>query len=317
MVENYIIMCGGDYTLWETPRQMSVICGEELVARTIRLLRENGITKISISSNNQAFEKYGVPVLHHDNYYIAGGIGHTTGDWFNAFYPTDEPTCYIFGDVYFSPEAIKKIVETDTDDIELYGSQPPFASNYIKTHVEPFAVKVRNQKHLRESIETARQWDKEHRFWRKPIVWELFTVIKNAPLQTKLDEYTTDYVGINDYTCDIDNKQDIIMLQRKLGGIKMVTCEVIEEFTLREFDKLKNIKRRNTDVAGRLFVGDVFDCDDEMATYLTGGNSKKKVVVKILEIKPIKKEVEINIEQPKEEKVVEIKPKKKRTSKKK
>lgn len=289
----YIIMCGGDYTLWETPRQLSVICGETLLERTIRLLKENGIKDIAISSNNPIFENYGVPVLHHNNEYIASGIGHVQGDWFNAFYPTDEPTCYIFGDVYFSPEAIKKIVETDTDDIELFGSQPPFASNYIKTHVEPFAVKVRNQKHLREAIETTREWDKEHKFWRKPIVWELFTVIKNAPLQKTLDEYTTDYVGINDYTCDIDNKQDIIMLQRKLGGKKMVTCEVIEEFTLKEFDRLTNIKRKNVNTYGKLYVGDVFDCDDAMATYLTGGNAKNKVVIKVLEIAPKKEEPKV------------------------
>ena len=321
MVTKYIIMCGGDYKLWETPRQLSVICGEVLLERTIRLLRENGINDISISSNNPVFENFGVPVLHHDNLYIAKGIGHVTGDWFNAFYPTDEPVCYIFGDVYFSPQAIKTIVETETDDIELFGSHPPFASCYIKNHVEPFALKVKNQKHLHEAIETTREWDKEHKFWRKPIVWELFTVIKNAPLQTKLDEYTTDYVGINDYTVDIDNKQDILTLELKLGGKKMVTCEVIEDFTLREFDKLTNIKRKNINTKGKLYVGDTFDCDDTMANYLTGGNAKKKVVVKILEIKQIEEPIDTNtIEYHEEELKPEVKikiTKKKKSTKKK
>ena len=48
----YIIMCGGDYVKWETPRHLSIICGEEIVARTIRLLRENGIKDIAISELN-------------------------------------------------------------------------------------------------------------------------------------------------------------------------------------------------------------------------------------------------------------------------
>ena len=45
----YIIMCGGIYKKWETPRQMLPINGEPIVARTIRLLRENGIKDIASS----------------------------------------------------------------------------------------------------------------------------------------------------------------------------------------------------------------------------------------------------------------------------
>ena len=39
----YIIMCGGNYTRFETPKQLTEIDGEQLVARTIRLLREAGV----------------------------------------------------------------------------------------------------------------------------------------------------------------------------------------------------------------------------------------------------------------------------------
>ena len=48
----YIIMCGGTYKQWETPRQMLPVNDEPIVARTIRLLTENGINDIAISSNN-------------------------------------------------------------------------------------------------------------------------------------------------------------------------------------------------------------------------------------------------------------------------
>ena len=290
MVTKYIIMCGGDYVKWQKPRQLSIINGEEIVARTIRLLKENGITDISISSNNPIFEKFNVPVLKHDNLYIANGIGNVKGDWFNAFYPIDEPVCYIFGDVVFSPQAIKKIIETDTDDIELFGSGPPFASNYCKTHEEPFALKVVNQKHLHEAIEKTRELDKEHKFWRKPIVWELFTVIKNAPLQVKMGEYTTDYVVINDYTCDVDFEEDIEKLNRIIGGKKMIKVEVIEEFTYRDFYKIKiSLVRKTREKEGCLFVGDTFECDEEILKYLTGDNALNKTVVKVIEYKPDEK----------------------------
>ena len=65
----------------------------------------------------------------------------------------------------------------------------------------------------------------------------------------------------------------------------MIKCEVIEKFKLKDFGKLKNISRVAVDEIGTLFVGDTFECDEEMAKYLTGDNALKKVVVKVVEVK--------------------------------
>ena len=197
----YIIMCGGTYQRWKKPRHLTEINGELLVARTIRLLRENGIEDIAISSNNPVFEQFGVPVLKHENSYNASGYNNFTGYWCDALYPTAEPTCYIFGDVVFSPEAIQKIVETDTDDIQFFGSSPPFAPEYIKPWAEPFALKVTDTEHLKRAIRDVKRYDAEGRFNRKPIMWELWQVITGCQLN-RID-YSS-YVPINDYTCDID-----------------------------------------------------------------------------------------------------------------
>lgn len=66
----------------------------------------------------------------------------------------------------------------------------------------------------------------------------------------------------------------------------MIKVEVIENFTLKDFNKLKNIVRFDKDKKGTLFIKDTFECDEKMAKYLTGDNIFKKVVVKIIEIKP-------------------------------
>lgn len=66
----------------------------------------------------------------------------------------------------------------------------------------------------------------------------------------------------------------------------MIRVEVIEEFTLNDFKKLKNIVRKGKDVAGRLYVGDTFECDQDMMEYLTGKNKFNKVVVKVIEVIP-------------------------------
>lgn len=199
-------MCGGIYRKWKKPRQLLKINGETIVERTIRLLREAGVTDIAISTNSTAFDKIGVPIYTHHNSYDAEGYNNFRGYWCDAFYPIDEPVCYIFGDVIFSPEAIKTIVETETNDIEFFASAPPFADNYYKPHAEPFALKVYNQFHLRDAILRVKTYDAQNMFRRKPIMWELWQVIKGTPLNViKYDNYTI----INDYTCDVDDPEDV------------------------------------------------------------------------------------------------------------
>ena len=294
MVTKYIIMCGGNYKHWDTPRHLTVVMGEEIVARTIRLLKENGIEDISISTNNPIFEKFGVPILKHDNLYEAKYWTIEDGYWFNCFYPTDEPVCYLFGDVFYSDEAIKKIIKTETDDIEFFASKEPFADNYIKDHVEPFALKVVNQKHLRKAIEKTKELDKKGKFWRQPIMWELWTVIKGTELQKQKDKYPAEYVVINDYTCDIDWKEDARKLNIMLGGEKMVKCEVINQnLEVREWKRLKNIKRikNNDEILQPNFfeIGDTFETDEEFASYLAGETPKLSTVcIKVLEVIPEK-----------------------------
>ena len=209
----YIIMCGGTYLRWDTPRQLTRIRGEPVVARTIRLLRENGITDIAISSHDARFERFGVPMLQHENKFDVFGTDNCSGLWVNGFYPTDGPVCYLFGDVVFSPAAIRTIIDTPTDDIMFFASKPPFSPEYHKQWAEPFALKVVNTKHLHESVELVRKYDAEGRFNRKPISWELWQVIRGGDLN-RID--WDSYVAINDYTCDIDSAEDIRLIEQHL-----------------------------------------------------------------------------------------------------
>ena len=204
----YIIMCGGDYTKWKEPRQLLPINGEPIVARTIRLLNEAGVKDVYISSHDSRFEEY-APVLYHANRYEAGQGNN--GYWTDCFYPTDTPTCYIFGDVVFSPEAIRTIVNTKTDDIQFFASAPPFTHNYIKKWAEPFALKVVNQDHLKSAIRMTEIFQKQGMFRRKPIMWELWQVITVHQLN---DIDYSSYIHINDYTCDIDSPEDLKLIEQ-------------------------------------------------------------------------------------------------------
>lgn len=205
----YIIMCGGEYVLWKKPRHLMEIKGEPIVARTVRLLRDNGIEPY-ISANDSRFEKY-APVLSHRNTYRATDR-IIKGYWNECFYPTDEPTCYLFGDVVFSPQAIKTIIETDTDSIEFFASAPPFSPLYTKPYAEPFAFKVVDTEKFKADIEQTNKLSPLFR--RKPIAWELWQVIKGTSLN--IVDYSN-YTVINDYTCDVDNPEDLAKIKMQIG----------------------------------------------------------------------------------------------------
>lgn len=212
----YIIMCGGEYKKWETPRQLLKINGETIVERTIRMLKEHGIDEydIAISSNNDTFLQFGVQLLTHENKYVAYEYNKCDSYWCDAFYPTEEPACYLFGDVIYSQEAIQKIIDTQTDDIEFFASAPPFDKRFYKEWAEPFALKVVDQRHLRQAISLVKLYDQQGLFARKPIMWELWQVIKKTPLN-KIDY--TNYTVINDYTCDVDEPSDIDKILKIVG----------------------------------------------------------------------------------------------------
>lgn len=210
----YILMCGGTYQKWSTPRQLLEINGEKIIERTIRLLRENGIEDIAISSNLPGFDVFGVPVLNHQNSYYAREYNDFDGYWCDAFYQTYDPVCYIFGDVVFSEDAIKTIVNTDTDDIEFFASAPPFDSRYFKEWAEPFALKVVDTDHFQLAININKKLADNDCFDRKPIMWELWQVIKSTPLN--VIDYTN-YTVINDWTSDIDEPEDVEMFERVIN----------------------------------------------------------------------------------------------------
>jgi hypothetical protein len=210
----FIIMAGGNYDYWETPKQMIEIKGEPIVARTIRLLRETGVKDIAISSNNPTFKQLGVPVLNNENNTMqVHNKDDVEGYWVDCFYPMEEPVCYLMGDVVFSPEAIKTIVEYETDDIAFFGSKKPFADIYPKPWREPFGFKVVDQKRFRKAINEVKSLHSAGVFKRHPIAWELWAVIQGTP-PNKINKH---YVSINDYTCDIDSPKDIPIMEKIMG----------------------------------------------------------------------------------------------------
>lgn len=223
---------------WKMPRQLINLGSETVIERTIRLLKENGIEDIAISTNNPIFRFYGVEIIGHINPFVSDGRQPLAGHWVDAFPPRSEPTCYLFGDVVFSEEAIKTIVNTETNDIEFFASAPPFAENYPKPYAEPFGFKVVNTEHFRAAVEETKQ--NFFKFNREPIAWELWQVIKKTPYNRIILNYT----AINDFTCDIDSEAD-------LKYFKFLEDTVSRSFKRRNLERIRPILKALEEVLGK------------------------------------------------------------------
>lgn len=209
----YIIMCGGEYDKFETPKQLSVINGETLVERTIRLLKENGINDIYISSNDKRFDKYGVRLEHNNSFKAKNG--KVKGYWVDAYYPMNEPCVYLHGDVYYSENAIKKILDLKPKVNTMIGNQYALNKEHIKVG-EPFGFIVVNQVKFREAINKCKKLQDEGKIDRGyAISWELYEVLNGHNINDFIITEDT-YLVIADETIDIDAPWQIDELNNKL-----------------------------------------------------------------------------------------------------
>ena len=217
---DYIIMCGGNYTQFETPKQLSVINGERLVERTIRLLKENGIENIYISATDPIFDNFGVPRLVHDNTSLVwDSQKNVSGYWIDAYYPTDKPVTYLHGDVYYTEDAIKKIINYKAKVNTFIGNEIARNKEH-KNWGEPFGWIVVNPLVFRQGIEDTKKLQDEGKLDRGyALSWELYRVLEGTDPNYMLINDDT-YLSIDDETIDIDAPYQIEELNKKLNDKK-------------------------------------------------------------------------------------------------
>ena len=218
---DYIIMCGGNYTQFETPKQLTVINGERLVDRTIRLLRENGIKDIYVSATNPIFDSVGVPRLVHDNTSLVWDNNkEVSGYWIDAYYPTEKPCVYLHGDVYYSENAIKTIVNLNPT-INTFIGNALAKNKEHKNWGEPFGWIVVNQKEFRSGIEKTKRLQDEGKLDRGyALSWELYRVLNGTDPNYMLIN-DNNYLCIDDETIDIDAPWQIESLNKKISERKV------------------------------------------------------------------------------------------------
>ena len=207
-----IIMCGGYYENFKEHKSLSIINGERLIERTIRLLKENGIKDYYISSNDDRFKEYG-KILKHENTYKQIN-GTQEGYWVDAYYPTDKPCIYLHGDVYYTEKAIKTILSYKPKVNTMIGNQWALNIEHKKVG-EPFGWIIVNQKKFRKAIEETKILQDEGKCDRMPVSWELYQVLNEHDVNG-FDISIDTYLPIYDETVDIDYPEQIKKLEERL-----------------------------------------------------------------------------------------------------
>ena len=182
----YIIMAAGDGKRWKNymgiPKHLVKINGETLLERTTRLLKENNVN-YAITGHDMRYTEYGdlLPQTYHD----------CEVDRFEQF---SESLCYLYGDVYYSEDAIKTIIETPADDIMFFGSEEEIFA--VKVNDLPLFYKYKNK------VKNLYMQGKINRC----IGWEVYRCLNGIPFDRHI--ITKRYTKILDETDDIDYPED-------------------------------------------------------------------------------------------------------------
>ena len=154
---------------------------------------------------------------------------------------------------------------------------------------------------------------------RNPIVWEVYRSING--INVNEHRLTENVTIINDITCDIDNPQDILKIEMKVGK-KMVRVETLDVAETKgglqvgRFNEIQELVRHNAEnnKEGFIYAGDIFLATPDLAEYFLGKNKMGKPFVKVIEVIP-EKSKEIDKKSQKAEKKTEEKSKRTRRTK--
>lgn len=188
-IMKYIIMCAGKGTRWNNymgiPKHLIKINDETLLGRTTRLLKENNITDFVITGNDERYSEYGKLIQQTCN--------ECEIDRFEESVIKDE-VCYLYGDVYYTDEAIKTIINNNTNDILFFGSE-----------YEIFAIKIKDIKLFLKHKHKVKKLFLENKI-NRCIGWEVYRSLNDIPFNEHIIK--DKYIKILDETDDIDFPED-------------------------------------------------------------------------------------------------------------
>lgn len=180
-------------------KQMIEVDGEPILHRIVRLCLENGVEDIWITSHKSEHDVPGTtrfePEYNFDKFYAARPI------W------SVDDTLFLYGDVFYTEEAMSTIVNTNVEDFIFFGQ---FGVSPLTGHGgEIYAVRVRGEKTFLlfiEAILTCYMWKELQK--GKNSAWEILRYMNGARGKDVYVHTTQlNFVEIQDLTDDFDTPE--------------------------------------------------------------------------------------------------------------
>ena len=211
------LLCGGYYTNFDYPKSLTEINDETLIDRTIRLLGNYGLNAIVCCNKEEtAFDSY-VPLRCNFTFDHVKQTGYYL-DAFDALL-LDERCIILFGDVYYTEDAIDKIINafiTSTKNIFICNDLP-FNSEH-RREGEPFGWIVNDVDEFKWAVKLCKKFQDRGIIDHSngiPSNWELAHLINGLGVND-FNLNKEDCLIIHDYTIDVDAPDVIPLLRNKL-----------------------------------------------------------------------------------------------------
>lgn len=188
----YIIMADGKGTRWQNyndiPKHFIEIGGETLLGRTVRLLNEGDKdADVIITSHDPRYDVPGARRYEPLN-------NHLEIDRFTEELIEDN-VCFLYGDTYYSQEAMDTILQTETDEMIFFGNERSIV-----------AIKVKDGELFRSHVDNVRRLFLEGKI-EKCIGWQVYQSFTGLPFGEK--KIGPSYIVLADGTEDFNSPEDL------------------------------------------------------------------------------------------------------------
>lgn len=194
----YIIMADGKGTRWnnykDIPKHFIEVNGETLLARTVRLLKENDPKcQVIITSHDPRYEVPGATRYEPKNNVLE--IDRFTEELI------EDDICFLYGDTYYSESAVAAIVGNQPEDILFFGNERSIV-----------AVKVKDAELFSKHVSNVRNLFLQGKI-KKCIGWQVYQSFLGLSFEEK--KIAGKYIYIEDGTQDFNSPEDFENNRRK------------------------------------------------------------------------------------------------------
>ena len=192
-MKRFVIMADGKGTRWANymgvPKHLVEIDGEPIIGRTVRLLNEmmDGKCEVIITSHDERYEFEGSRRHEPLN-------NNLEIDRFTQELIADN-TCFLYGDTYYTEEALREILDTENEDVLFFGNSKSIV-----------AINVRNAAMFEEHVNNVRQLFLDGKI-EKCVGWQVYQSITGQDFGKKA-EMVGRFVILDSRTNDINTPEE-------------------------------------------------------------------------------------------------------------